>query len=208
MDYRALIKDGKTQAGRRLVRHVICLNPSLYGELEEAQDELQTVRREEIVRTATTVAEDRRAGSLPTTPAPSPVEEVQARITEIESRIADASVVGVFKVLSPEAAAERLDRINKELEDNPTQSQAIGLRYGREEIELTFDHFEGPHQERLDLTKDDLTDILDSILSHGEIAALSNKVARAATEVHDAPKFVRSSLLTRNSDETSQQPVP
>lgn len=198
MDYRALIQDRKSKDRRQTVRHVICLDPDLYAELEEAQQELRELNVAAIGDRPDPAA-DRRMGAL------SPVMKGESRVAEIESRMAEVSIVGVFKAFTAEKQAERFDLLNKAREDNPDGEALVILKAARDDILLTFDHFEGPNHEPLDLGKADLEDIL-ATWSHGEVAGLANKINRASTEQHDAPKSVRSSLLNRHSDETSPQP--
>jgi len=200
VDYRALIQDRKSKDRRQTVRHVICLDPDLYAELEEAQQELRELNLAAIGRDGPDPAADQRMGAL------SPVKKAEAKVSEIEARMGEVSIVGVFKAFTAEKQAERFDLLNKAREDSPNQEGLVILRAARDDILLTLDHFEGPNRERLDLGKQDLEDVL-ATWSHGEVAGLANKINRASTEVHDAPKSVRSSLLNRHFDETSPQPA-
>lgn len=193
IDYKALIHDRKQKDRRPIVRHVICLDPELYAELEEAQQEV----REQITaeQDESGPAVDRRGGGL------SPRSQAESRVAEVEQRIADVSIVGVFKAFTSAVQAERHDKIEKDREANPDDLNVLVLTAAREDILLTFQHFEGPGRKRLDLDKSDLEDML-STWSHGEVVGLANRIGRASTEVHDAPKSVRLSLLNQHSAAT------
>lgn len=193
VDYKALIQARKQKGSRPIVRHVICLDPELYAELEEAQQELKDQILAEQDESAP--AADRRGGGL------SPRSQAEHRVAEVEKRIAEVSIVGVFKAFTSEVQAERHDKLEKEREASPDDLNALVLTSAREEILLTFQHFEGPGRKRLDLDKSDLETMLPD-WSHGEVVSLANKIGRASTDVHDAPKSVRLSLLNQHSDAT------
>lgn len=193
IDYKALARERKAKRSRPIVRHVICLDPELYAELEEAQQELQeqirTEQREDGPKP------DRRGGGL------SPRLVAEERVAEVEKRIARVSVVGVFKAPPGDQQAQHIDTLVKEQEDNPDRAQEIAERHSRETILRTFEHFEGPGRKRIDLGKEDLEEMLPD-WSQGEVFALANRVNRASTEAHEAPKFVRLSLSSLDSDAT------
>lgn len=193
IDYRALIQDRKAKDRRPIVRHVICLDPELYAELEEAQQELREQRAADDDERAP--AADPRMGAL------SPRLQAEARVAEIEQRIAAVSIIGVFKAPTSAKQAELNDRLEKAREDNPDGFNVAIMQHAREVILLTLEHFEGPDRKRLDLDRSDLEAMLDT-WSHGEVIGLGNLITRASVEVHDAPKSVRLSLNSRHSAAT------
>jgi hypothetical protein len=191
IDYRALINDRKAKDRRRPVRHVICLDPELYAELEEAEQELREERAAAASGEDGGPRPDLRGGGL------SPVAKAELRVAEIEKRIADVSIVGVFKVFTVEQQAERHDILQKRQDENPDRLNAVAVEESRQDILLTFDRFEGPGGARLDLTRDDLEQLI-STWSHGELFGLSTRIQRASAGGVDAPKSVRSSLLNQH----------
>ena len=202
IDYRALIQDRKAKDRRPIVRHIICLDPELFAELEEAQEELQEEIRATIGQEDDSQPRrDRRAGGL------SPRSQIESRIEEIEGRIAAASIVGVFKAYRSDVQNQHFDELEREREANPDQANALAEQYARKAIVDTFQHFEGPHRSRLDLTVDDLRDMLET-WTQGEVTTLGNKITRASVVAHEAPKSARQLLLNQRSDATSNSHSP
>lgn len=193
IDYKALARERGTGKRRPIVRHVICLDPELYADLEEAQQDLKDLIADEQDETAP--AADVRGGGLP------PRSQAQHRVDEIEKQIAAVSVVGIFRALPSDKQGEMTDLLVKEQEDNPNQAEAAALKHSREIILLSFDHFEGPEKKRIDLDKEDLEVMLPD-WSQGEVMTLANKINRAAMIGHDAPKSVRLSLSNQPSAAT------
>lgn len=193
IDYRALIQDRKAKDRRPIVRHVICLDPELYAELEEAQQDL----KEQITADSREdgPSPDRRGGGL------SLRAKAETRVAEVEARIAEVSIVGVFKAPTSVKQAELNDRIEKSREDDPDGFNVAIEKHARDVLLLTFEHFEGPDRKRLDLDRSDLEAMLDT-WSYGETVNLGNRVVRAGTEGLDAPKSVRLSLNSQHSDAT------
>jgi hypothetical protein len=199
-DYKALIGDLSKPGSRKPIRHVICLNPDLYQELEEAEQELRDARQDADLDEPKPGV-DRRAGAL------SPVQKAEARVAEIESRIGEVSIVGVFRPYDSGRIAKEIDKAQKMQEDSPDRINELALENARETILETFQHFEGRDErgelQRIpDLGKEDLEAILDA-WPFGQIFGLGQRITAAATRVYDAPKSVRSSLLNQHSDETS-----
>lgn len=193
IDYKALARERKAKRSRPIVRHVICLDPELYAEHDEAKQELQehivAEQREDGPKP------DRRGGGL------SPRAVAEERVAEIEKRIARVSVVGVFKAPPSDQQAAAIDALVKEQEDNQDRAEAIMAAHSRETILRTFEHFEGPGRKRIDLDKQDLEEMLPD-WSQGEVYGLANRINRASTEAHEAPKSVRLSLNNLDSDAT------
>lgn len=196
-DYKALIRERSQADRRKPVRHIICLDPDLYADLEEAQQELADVRREqETYGDNPPPGVDRRAGAL------SPVQRYEARVAEVEDRIREVSIVGVFRPYDSARVAKEIDKTQKMAEDHPDRINELALQNARETILETFQHFEGPDQQRIpDLGKEDMEEILNG-WPFGQIYGLGQKINAAATRVYEAPKSVRSSLLNQHSDET------
>jgi len=195
IDYRALIQDRKANHRRAIVREIFCLQPELYADLEEAQQDLAEQRLASRNEDPIGPTPDLRAGSL------SPVGQLESAVAEIEKEIAAVSVVGVFKAPTSEAQAARHDALVKAQEDRPDDINQVVVESATSTILACFDHFEGPGRVRLDLNQTDLQDLMAE-WSHGEKISLANRINRASTGANDAPKSVRSSLLTRSSDAT------
>lgn len=200
IDYKALIQDRRAKDRRPIVRHVICLDPELYAELEEAQQELQDELLAE--ERDDGPKPDRRGGGLP------PSAAARERVKEVQSRIADVSIVGVFKAPTSTKQAELNDEIEKARESDPDSFNLAIERHARGVIVLTFQHFETlkdpetKKAKRIDsLDASDLEAMLDS-WSHAELVGLGNRIVRAGTEAHEAPKFGRSSQNSQPSDAT------
>lgn len=192
-DYKALILERKQKDRRAIVRHVICLDPELYAELEEVEQDLREARAAEASEDGPPV--DRRSGGL------SEVAKAELKVSEVEKRIAEVSIVGVFKTFTSAEQAERHDLLNKSQDENPENINRVVIAAAREDILLTFDHFEGPGQQRLDLTRSDLETLIET-WSHGELTGLASRLGRASSGANEAPKSVRSSLLNQHSDVT------
>jgi len=109
--------------------------------------------------------------------------------------------VGVFKAFTSTVQAQRHDLLAKAQEDNPDSMNTVVVAAAREDILLTFDHFEGPGRERLELTKEDLETLIGA-WSHGEVVGLATRINRASTGANEAPKSVRLSLLNQHSAAT------
>lgn len=193
IDYKALVRERKTRGRRPIVRHVICLDPELYAELEEAQQEVREQIAAEQDESAPPV--DRRGGGL------TPRLQAQSRVDEVEARMAQVSVMGVFKALDSEKQGEHNDKVANAQESNPERINDILISAGRDIILLTFDHFEGPGGKSIELDKADLEEMLPD-WSQGEVMGLANRIARASTEVYEAPKSVRLLLNSQHSDAT------
>lgn len=195
IDYKALIRDRSGQERRKPVRHVICLDPDLLSEMEEAEQELRQALRE--ASDDETPGVDKRAGAV------SPVTAAEERVQALEERIKAASIVGVFRPLAPEAIAKEIDKAQKRAEDQPDQINELAFQSARETTLDTFEHFEGPDGKRIpDLGKEDLEEILKG-WHYGEIVGLGNKINAASLRSYDIPKSVASSLLNPRSGETS-----
>lgn len=202
-DYRALIQDRKQKQTRPIVRHAICLAPELYADLEEAAEELRHFTVESIGEDDEDAPpRDRRGGGL--SAAKAGMEAARVRVAEAEAKIAEVSVLGVFKAPSGVKQAESHDSIRKAQEEDPERVNQIVLEHAKVSVLEAFDRFE-VGGERIDLGRDDLAAVLDE-WSHGEIVGLANKLQSASVGAPDLPFSVQQSLLNRPSGRTSKQP--
>lgn len=197
IDYSALVRDRFSRKSRRTVHHTICIDPDLYGELDEARTALQILELR--AGDETQPKGDRRAGAL------SDLDAARHRADVALEKVREVSVVGVFKVLSADKQAERYDELNRLQEQNPDKANANAISSARQDILLTFDHFEDPDGNTIDLGLDDLK-LLIEIWSQGEIVDLARKINEASSGAVDIPKFDRSSPNSQHLDGTSEPP--
>lgn len=194
IDYAALVRDRFTRNSRRTVHHTICIDPDLYGDLEEARTALQVL--EERDSDENRPKGDRRAGAV------SDLSAAKQRVEETLAKVREASIIGVFKVLSAEKQAERYDVLRNLNMEHPDQLNANALKEARQDILLTLDHFEDPDGNRLDMGREEL-EMLVSTWSQGETISLATRINDMSAEAPDLPKFGRSSQSSQPSDETS-----
>lgn len=187
IDYRALIQDRKAKQTRAVVRHILCLVPELFTELEELQDEQRLASYSSTSGETKPPANQRMAGG-PTS--------VSTRITELEAQIEAASVVGVFKAPSAERQAE-LNRVFADSDDVVGHTIQVILD--------AFTHFEASREPipAEQLGRADLAELLP-VMAQGELLALGNRIVEASAGAPDLPLSVQRSLLNRRSGATSK----
>lgn len=187
IDYRALIQDRKAKQTRAVVRHVLCLAPDLFAELEDLQNEQRIASYSATTGEPTPPADQRLAGGP---------EPLSARVAAIEAQIEAASVVGVFKAPSAEHQAE-LNRAYGDSDDVVGHTISVILD--------AFTHFEA-NREPIpadQLGRGDLADLLP-VMAQGELLALGNRIVEASAGAPDLPFSVQRSLLSRRSGGTSK----
>ena len=200
IDYKALVQDRKQKQSRPIVRHLICLVPELYSDLEEAQSVLDSL----VEQDRRAKDDDERAGSM--SPLGGQIAEAKAAVAAVEAEIAEVTITGVFKAPTAQQQGVNSDALDKLLESNPEQANELTIANAKKRIVECLDHFEKSGRERIDtLSRDDLADMLDQ-WSQGEVMGLHVKITRAATRELDAPFSVRQSLGVRPSSETSKLP--
>jgi hypothetical protein len=200
IDYKQLVADRKAKQSRPIVRHLICLMPELYADLEEAQSTRDALTEQD--RRAE--QDDDRAGSL--SPLGAQLAAARQEVKDIEAQIAEVTIVGVFKAPTASKQGALSDEFDKILEANPEQANELTVANAKQRITEAFDHFEGPNRKPIDtLSRDDLGDMLEQ-WAQGEVMWLHAKIVKASTRELDAPFSVRQSLGARRSAETSSQP--
>ena len=198
IDYRALIRDHATKQARPIVRHEICLVPSLYAELEEAEENLRAAHMATI-RDEDDPNEDRRGGGV-TAPAPE-VTEARAVVEQIAAEMAEKSITLVFKALTAEKQAQEWDALERAKADNPDSVNAIVVDRNRAVLLECFDHAEGSGREVLDLNREDITPLIADA-NAGLIITIAQKLQNASAGAPDLPKSAQRSLRNRRSSET------
>lgn len=193
-DYGALVRDRFARNSRRTVTHQICIDPDLYDQLEQAKVALQVTEHDEEDRSV-----DRRAGAL------SPRAKAQHDLDVIMEQVREVTVVGVFKVLPALQQAERHDRLRNLQMEHPDQLNVHAMKEAREDIVLTFDHFEDIDGHRLEMGREELNMLID-VWSQAELIHLAREISDTATDVWDLPKFEPTSLNHQHSDATSGSP--
>lgn len=199
VDYKQLVQDRKTKQTRPLVRHPICLVPELYAEHDEATEEL-TALLAESVRNGEEDP-DQRLGSL--SPLGSKIVAARQVVADVEARIAEVTITGVFKAPSATRQGQLSDEKDRLVEASPDKQNEVFVDYAKRGLLEAYEHFEGPGGARIDtLSRDDLADMLDQ-WAQGEVLAIHVKIVRASSGTPDVPFSVRQSLATQRSAATS-----
>lgn len=200
IDYKALVADRKAKQTRPIVKHPICLVPELYAELEDANDELTAL----LAQSAREGEDDpdQRQGGLSSLGAK--IVAAREAVAGIEAKIAEVSILGVFKTPTSKRQGELSDELARLNEASPDKVNVIFVEQAKRTLLETIDHFEGPGGERIDtLSRDDLAVMLDE-WAQGEVLAVNVKIARASAGAPDIPFSVRQSLGARRSAATSK----
>lgn len=184
---RALIQDRKTKQKRLLYKHAFSLSPEMYTDRQMLIDELEDLPEP---------AETPEGGQKPRLNG-DPRTRLERQLRELEEKIAEHTVLGVFKALSADGIAAKVAEWDQA--EMPTLGKARAL------ILECFEYFED-HGEPIpaaDLGKPDLADLLPA-LTQGETYGLSNTLTDMTSGDIDIPKSVRQSLAARKSDATSK----
>lgn len=207
VDYRALLRDHREKQSRPIIRQVVCLVPSLYADLEEAEDNLRaalvaTIKPDSDDEDDRGPQVDRRGGGAIAEAEPD-LEVVAAReaVRELADEMASKSITLVFKSLSADDQAAEWDSLNREREANPGGINAIVANHARSVLLRCFDHAEGPGREVLDLNREDITPLIEDS-SSGLVITTAERLQNASAGAPDLPKSVQRSLRSRRSSET------
>lgn len=204
IDYRALIRDHREKQSRPIIRQEICLVPSLYADLEEAEENLHSA----LVATVKPdddddeKNEDRRGGGVVAEPAPDPeVAAARDAVKAIADEMAEKSITLVFKAMSgPDQAAE-WDALNREKEANKENVNTVVVSRSRAVLLKCFDHAEGPGRELLDLNREDVAPLIED--AHmGFVVMTAERLQNASSGAPDLPKSAQQSLRSRRSSGT------
>lgn len=193
-DYAALVRDRFARNARRTVTHNICIDPDLYDQLEQARVAVQLTEHDDEDRSI-----DRRAGAL------SARAKAEHDLEVIKEKVRDVTIVGVFKVLPAIQQAERHDKLRNLQIEHPEQVNVNAMNEARQDILLTFDHFEDLDGARLDMGREEL-DMLVDIWSQAELISLAREISDASTDAWDLPKSEATSRNRQRSAATSGSP--
>jgi hypothetical protein len=198
-DYRALRKQVKEQRrSRRTLKYPICLDVSLLDELEDLNEQLRQEHVNAIGEADDKPPADGRAGGLTT----------EGRIGAVEEKIADASVVAVFDIPSPEMQAARAaDWVDGQYDEKTAAVRgAAVIASARKTIYDSFSHWldhDGHPIPADQFGLEDLKEIVED-WPQGMTFALSADITTRSTEGVDLPFSVQRSLLHPTSGETSR----
>lgn len=198
IDYRSLIRDHAAKQSRPIIRHEICLVPSLYADLEEAEENLRAALMAN-VKDDDDPEQDRRGGGV-IAPAPE-VSEARTVVEEIAAEMAEKSITLVFKAYTADRQAQEWDALERAKKDNPDAMNTIVVERNRTVLLDCFDHAEGAGREVLDLNREDITPLIMDA-NAGLVVFIANKLQSASAGAPDLPKSAQRSLRNRRSNGT------